>query len=105
MKDLIQQLKQTDPKDVVIVGDIMLDEYVSGSIDRISHEASVPVLREVSKGVEFWWGKIKTGRVKFLNSWLYLFCLFFLFLLRILPSLGDHLLLHKLTQLFCSFSY
>jgi len=30
----------------LIVGDVMLDEYVSGSVDRVSPEAPVPVLRE-----------------------------------------------------------
>ena len=30
---------------VLVVGDVMLDRYVSGSVDRISPEAPVPVVR------------------------------------------------------------
>ena len=53
MRDLVQRLKKTDPKSVVIVGDIMLDEYVSGTVGRISPEAPVPVLREEKREWSF----------------------------------------------------
>lgn len=46
MKQLISMLKQADPKQVVVVGDLMLDEYVVGNVERVSPEAPVPVLKE-----------------------------------------------------------
>src|ERR1700758_4163431 len=33
---------------VLVIGDVMLDRYVWGSVDRISPEAPVPVLRSVN---------------------------------------------------------
>src|SRR3972149_12032343 len=45
MKKLINYLKEQKQKKILIVGDIMLDEYFSGNITRISPEAPVPVLR------------------------------------------------------------
>jgi D-beta-D-heptose 7-phosphate kinase/D-beta-D-heptose 1-phosphate adenosyltransferase len=35
----------TDPPRVLVIGDVMLDRYVHGRVDRISPEAPVPVLR------------------------------------------------------------
>ncbi|MBX9831057.1 D-glycero-beta-D-manno-heptose 1-phosphate adenylyltransferase [Candidatus Babeliales bacterium] len=46
MKDLINFIKRGGRKNVIIVGDLMLDEYIFGSVDRISPEAPVPVVRE-----------------------------------------------------------
>lgn len=46
MKSLIQRLKYAPQKSVVVVGDIMVDEYIFGSVSRISPEAPVPVVRE-----------------------------------------------------------
>lgn len=46
MRSIIQALKNNIAKDIVVIGDVMLDEYVHGSVDRISPEAPVPVLRE-----------------------------------------------------------
>src|SRR5579863_3529384 len=34
-------------KKILVVGDVMLDRYVWGSVDRISPEAPVPVLRSI----------------------------------------------------------
>jgi len=53
MKQLVQALKKTDPKTIVIVGDLMLDEYVIGTVGRISPEAPVPVLKEESREFSF----------------------------------------------------
>jgi hypothetical protein len=37
---------------IVVVGDVMLDKYLSGSVERLSPEAPVPVLlREVERAV------------------------------------------------------
>ncbi|MBM3886691.1 D-glycero-beta-D-manno-heptose 1-phosphate adenylyltransferase, partial [Candidatus Dependentiae bacterium] len=46
MKSLVQQLKTAPQKSVIIVGDIMVDEYIFGTVSRISPEAPVPVVRE-----------------------------------------------------------
>ncbi len=43
-KDSIQNISAA-PKRFLVIGDIMLDRYCSGSINRISPEAPVPVLR------------------------------------------------------------
>jgi len=31
--------------DILVIGDVMLDQYVSGSTDRLSPEAPVPVVK------------------------------------------------------------
>jgi D-beta-D-heptose 7-phosphate kinase / D-beta-D-heptose 1-phosphate adenosyltransferase len=51
MKSLIQRLRQAPQKSVVVVGDIMIDEYIFGSVARISPEAPVPVVREQRREV------------------------------------------------------
>ena len=38
-------LKMLSKGNVVVIGDIILDRYISGSVDRVSPEAPVPVLR------------------------------------------------------------
>ena len=43
LEDLFDRIKINRPK-VLVVGDIMLDEYVEGNVERISPEAPVPVL-------------------------------------------------------------
>lgn len=45
MKRLINELRSCDRQDILIIGDIMLDEYIFGSTHRISPEAPVPVLK------------------------------------------------------------
>lgn len=45
MKKMIMKLRAGGQKNVVIIGDVMLDEYFFGSVDRISPEAPVPVLK------------------------------------------------------------
>ncbi len=49
MKKIINRLRAAGSKHVVIIGDIMLDEYSIGSVGRISPEAPVPVLKEESR--------------------------------------------------------
>ena len=46
VKKLVSQLKAGGAKDIVIIGDIILDEYHFGSVTRVSPEAPVPVLKE-----------------------------------------------------------
>lgn len=46
MKNLIKKIKLNSSKNIIIIGDIMLDEYIFGSVSRISPEAPVPVLLE-----------------------------------------------------------
>ncbi|MFH0898756.1 MAG: bifunctional heptose 7-phosphate kinase/heptose 1-phosphate adenyltransferase [bacterium] len=46
MKKIIQALKKTPQKHALIIGDVMLDEYVFGSASRISPEAPVPIIKQ-----------------------------------------------------------
>jgi D-glycero-beta-D-manno-heptose-7-phosphate kinase len=46
MKDLISQFKG---KKVLIIGDVMLDAYIIGKVDRVSPEAPVPIVNIESK--------------------------------------------------------
>lgn len=45
MKKMIMQLRAGGVKNILIIGDVMLDEYFFGSVSRISPEAPVPVLK------------------------------------------------------------
>lgn len=44
MQDLIALLEKISDTKILCVGDIMLDEFVTGTVDRISPEAPIPVL-------------------------------------------------------------
>lgn len=44
MVELKGVFRQLDPQNILVIGDLMLDAYVYGSINRISPEAPVPVL-------------------------------------------------------------
>ena len=48
MIDVVEKFKD---KSILVIGDIMLDEYIVGSADRISPEAPVPILRVLNKFV------------------------------------------------------
>ena len=45
MKDLIRYLKQFNNKKIAVIGDLMLDKYVYGEVERISQEAPIPIIR------------------------------------------------------------
>lgn len=49
MNHILEQLKQSPQKKIIIIGDIMLDEYIFGSVARISPEAPVPIVEEHHK--------------------------------------------------------
>ncbi len=49
MKDVINKIRGMSPQKVLIIGDIMLDEYFFGTVNRVSPEAPVPVLKEDHK--------------------------------------------------------
>jgi D-beta-D-heptose 7-phosphate kinase / D-beta-D-heptose 1-phosphate adenosyltransferase len=49
MKKLISKLKSGFPRDVLVVGDLMLDEYISGTANRISPEAPVLIVKQEKK--------------------------------------------------------
>jgi D-beta-D-heptose 7-phosphate kinase/D-beta-D-heptose 1-phosphate adenosyltransferase len=52
--DLIKELKEgVASKHIVVVGDLMLDKYLLGRVERISPEAPVPILREESYEFSF----------------------------------------------------
>lgn len=44
-EDLLKSIERLAGNSVVIVGDVMLDEYIFGDVERISPEAPVPVVR------------------------------------------------------------
>ncbi|MBU4269570.1 D-glycero-beta-D-manno-heptose 1-phosphate adenylyltransferase [Candidatus Dependentiae bacterium] len=46
MKNLIKIIQNSSSKNILIIGDVMLDEYIFGTVSRISPEAPVPVLKE-----------------------------------------------------------
>lgn len=48
MKEIIDQLKSMKKREILVVGDVMLDEYIIGNAERISSEAPIPVVREQS---------------------------------------------------------
>ncbi|MBN2682996.1 MAG: hypothetical protein JXR58_10850 [Bacteroidales bacterium] len=43
-KDIIQKLKTFPQKTILVIGDVMVDAYIWGKVNRISPEAPVPVL-------------------------------------------------------------
>ncbi|MBD3272954.1 D-glycero-beta-D-manno-heptose 1-phosphate adenylyltransferase [Candidatus Dependentiae bacterium] len=49
MKNLINKIRESVLKNIIVIGDIMLDEYIFGSVSRISPEAPVLVLKEEKK--------------------------------------------------------
>ncbi len=49
MKQIIKDLKNCGTKEIIVIGDVMLDEYWFGSVVRISPEAPVPVLQQTNK--------------------------------------------------------
>ena len=44
-------LKLLSKSNIVVFGDVMLDRYVSGSVDRVSPEAPVPVLKPIKEEI------------------------------------------------------
>ena len=44
-------LKMLNKGHVLVFGDIILDRYISGSVDRVSPEAPVPVLKPSSEEI------------------------------------------------------
>jgi len=46
MKDLLNKIKLSEKKSVLVIGDVMLDEYIFGDVSRISPEAPVLILKE-----------------------------------------------------------
>src|SRR5262245_54149287 len=44
MQELLHALNATKRARIVVVGDIILDHYIAGAVDRISPEAPIPVL-------------------------------------------------------------
>jgi D-beta-D-heptose 7-phosphate kinase/D-beta-D-heptose 1-phosphate adenosyltransferase len=45
MSDLVELVQRLGRPRVLVVGDVMLDHYVSGSVSRVSDEAPVPIIR------------------------------------------------------------
>ncbi|MDY6914864.1 MAG: D-glycero-beta-D-manno-heptose-7-phosphate kinase [Candidatus Cloacimonadota bacterium] len=45
MKDLLEILERFKHKKIAIIGDIILDKYIYGDVDRISPEAPVPIVK------------------------------------------------------------
>ena len=49
MEKLIDKLQGLGSPRILLMGDMMLDEYIYGDIERISPEAPVPILRVVRR--------------------------------------------------------
>lgn len=49
MKSLIHNLLQLPKKSVIVLGDVGVDEYIFGTVSRVSPEAPVPVVRELRR--------------------------------------------------------
>lgn len=45
MTSILQAFKAFEKQNILIIGDVMIDRYLTGSVDRISPEAPVPVVR------------------------------------------------------------
>lgn len=45
MSDLAANVRRLESAEVLVIGDVMLDRFVYGSVDRISPEAPIPVVR------------------------------------------------------------
>ena len=61
-------LKQLKRGKILILGDIILDEYLKGSVDRVSPEAPVPVLKPESREVRLGGASNVASNVKSLGS-------------------------------------
>lgn len=53
MKSLIHNLLQLPKKSVIVIGDVGVDEYIFGTVSRVSPEAPVPVVRELRREIYF----------------------------------------------------
>ena len=42
--DIINQIKEKQPE-ILIIGDLMLDKFIFGNVERISPEAPVPIVK------------------------------------------------------------
>ncbi len=49
MEDILNRIEGKDGKPILVIGDLMVDEYFWGRVDRISPEAPVPVVRETKR--------------------------------------------------------
>src|ERR1700730_16724725 len=48
---MLKALENWDRAKVAVVGDIMLDIYIQGGVERISPEAPVPVIQQISERI------------------------------------------------------
>lgn len=48
IKNLLEKIKNKSPK-ILVVGDVMLDSYIFGLVEKISPEAPVPIINYISK--------------------------------------------------------
>src|SRR5258708_3582911 len=68
--DIVKHVSKFSKKKILVIGDVMLDEYIGGTADRISPEAPIPVLLQktvryilggagnVAANVASLWGKV-----------------------------------------------
>ena len=47
IKNLLEKIKNKSPK-ILVVGDVMLDSYIFGLVEKISPEAPVPIINYIS---------------------------------------------------------
>ena len=53
-KDYLEVIEQFRNKKMLVIGDVMLDEYLEGSVERISPEATVPIVVIKGNYLLFW---------------------------------------------------
>lgn len=63
--------KEFEKKRLLIIGDLMVDEYITGKVSRISPEAPVPVLNYGKKSMEAGGASNVTNNVRSLGSMVY----------------------------------
>lgn len=49
MNELVHKVAACESKKILMIGDIMLDEYLFGTVDRLSREAPVPIVKETGR--------------------------------------------------------
>src|SRR5438552_15867636 len=65
LSDILQKFKRTH---LLVVGDVMLDRFVWGDVERISPEAPVPVLRVASENSKLGGAAIVISNIRSLGG-------------------------------------
>ena len=52
--EILNKIKKKQPS-VLVVGDLMLDKFIFGKVERLSPEAPVPIVKFHKKKTNAWW--------------------------------------------------